>query len=248
MSDVKRYDCYGKDALGYDYSALSREAIDGDWVLAEDHIAECDALAARLAETDELRVKQLRQQGDAWAADAARYKARLAEAESHRDMWQRMLRQMQDLAIARAARLAEVVGIVQRTLQPAGSPPPGGEEILIRWICDSANARLAEAEGKAAAYPHLMDVYNALGVRWGDNPFPIIDRLMGRATDSADIVTVRTSWKEREVARMIRDHQKIIDTKRKSCPRCRGTGAIGAPTSADDPSCPECDGEGTWAK
>lgn len=178
MSDVKRYDCYGKDALGYDYSALSREAIDGDWVLAEDHIAECDAL-----------------------------KARLAEAESHRDMWQRMLRQMQDLAIARAARLAE-------------------------------------AEGKAAAYPHLMDVYNALGVRWGDNPFPIIDRLMGRATDSADIVTVRTSWKEREVARMIRDHQKIIDAKRKSCPRCYGTGAIDAPTSADDPSCPDCDGEG----
>lgn len=32
------------------------------------------------------------------------------------------------------------------------------------------------------------------------------------------------------------------------CEWCKGTGAIDAPTSADDPSCPECDGEGTWAK
>lgn len=62
MSDVKRYDCYGKDALGYDYPALSREAIDGDWVLAEDHIAECDALKARLeeAERDAVRYRWLR--------------------------------------------------------------------------------------------------------------------------------------------------------------------------------------------
>jgi hypothetical protein len=28
------------------------------------------------------------------------------------------------------------------------------------------------------------------------------------------------------------------------CPRCKGTGAIDAPTSGDDPSCPDCDGEG----
>lgn len=66
--------------------------------------------------------------------------------------------------------------------------------------------------------------------------------------DEADIVTTRIDWKSLEVARMIRDHQKIIDTKRKSCPKCYGTGAVDAPTSADDPSCPECDGEGTWAK
>jgi hypothetical protein len=32
------------------------------------------------------------------------------------------------------------------------------------------------------------------------------------------------------------------------CEWCKGTGAIDAPTSADDPSCPNCDGEGTWAK
>lgn len=29
-----------------------------------------------------------------------------------------------------------------------------------------------------------------------------------------------------------------------SCPRCHGTGAIVAPFSGSDPSCPECDGEG----
>ena len=29
---------------------------------------------------------------------------------------------------------------------------------------------------------------------------------------------------------------------------CKGTGAIDAPTSADDPTCPNCDGEGRWAK
>lgn len=77
MSDVKRYDCYGKDALGYDYPALSREAIDGDWVLAEDHIAECDALRARLAEAE-------RERDDHW-----RWRKELAdtldEVEKHRD-------------------------------------------------------------------------------------------------------------------------------------------------------------------
>jgi hypothetical protein len=61
---------------------------------------------------------------------------------------------------------------------------------------------------------------------------------------SADVVTVHASFKEQEVARLVRDHQKIIDAKRKSCPRCYGTGAVDAPTSADDPSCPDCDGEG----
>lgn len=44
------------------------------------------------------------------------------------------------------SRLAAVVGIVQRTLQPAGSPPLGDEEILVRWICDSTLARLAKVE------------------------------------------------------------------------------------------------------
>lgn len=29
------------------------------------------------------------------------------------------------------------------------------------------------------------------------------------------------------------------------CQRCSGTGAIDAPFSGSDPSCPECDGEGT---
>lgn len=28
------------------------------------------------------------------------------------------------------------------------------------------------------------------------------------------------------------------------CERCQGTGAIDAPWSESDPSCPECDGEG----
>jgi hypothetical protein len=28
------------------------------------------------------------------------------------------------------------------------------------------------------------------------------------------------------------------------CTRCNGTGAIDAPFSGSDPSCPECDGEG----
>jgi hypothetical protein len=32
------------------------------------------------------------------------------------------------------------------------------------------------------------------------------------------------------------------------CEWCKGTGAIDAPTSADDPSCPNCDGEGRWEK
>lgn len=50
--------------------------------------------------------------------------------------------------------------------------------------------------------------------------------LYERTTDSADAVTC--------------DHfpgQTVCDW-------CKGTGAIDAPTSADDPSCPDCDGEG----
>ena len=31
------------------------------------------------------------------------------------------------------------------------------------------------------------------------------------------------------------------------CLYCHGTGAVDTPTSADDPSCPECDGEGKVA-
>jgi len=30
-----------------------------------------------------------------------------------------------------------------------------------------------------------------------------------------------------------------------ACERCGGTGTIDAPTSADDPCCPECDGAGS---
>jgi len=65
-----------------------------------------------------------------------------------------------------------------------------------------------------------------------------------RWSDGEPEIVTHTGYKEAEVARMIRDHQKVIDAKRKSCPRCYGTGAIDAPTSADDPSCPNCDGEG----
>lgn len=39
---VDKYRCYGKDALGYPYDALSIKEPDGDWVKAEDY----DALLA----------------------------------------------------------------------------------------------------------------------------------------------------------------------------------------------------------
>lgn len=34
----------------------------------------------------------------------------------------------------------------------------------------------------------------------------------------------------------------LIEEAGHECRRCQGTGAIDAPTSDDDPSCPECDG------
>jgi len=36
----------------------------------------------------------------------------------------------------------------------------------------------------------------------------------------------------------------VNDDEYEICERCDGTGAIDAPFSGSDPSCPECDGEG----
>lgn len=59
------------------------------------------ALRARVAEEEEKRVRQLRQQGDAWAADARRKDARIAELEA---VLQRIVRAGEDLILE--ARLA----------------------------------------------------------------------------------------------------------------------------------------------
>ena len=50
---IKRYDCYYLNDFNDDYSALSREAADGEWVLYDDHaarVAELEAENARLRE------------------------------------------------------------------------------------------------------------------------------------------------------------------------------------------------------
>ncbi len=36
----------------------------------------------------------------------------------------------------------------------------------------------------------------------------------------------------------------LLTAKAVPCERCKGTGAIDAPYSGSDPSCPDCDGEG----
>lgn len=167
MSDVKRYDCYGKDALGYDYSALSREAIDGDWVLAEDHIAECDALAARLAESEAECLEQARLNGMGSEREA-RLIARLAKAER---------------------------------------------------LLESGMIRLIQRDEFGQVGFHL---YKGLDLRKC-----ITEAIEAeRPSDSAPAVTC--------------DHFP----GQTACEWCHGTGAIDAPTSADDPSCPDCDGEG----
>ena len=41
-------------------------------------------------------------------------------------------------------------------------------------------------------------------------------------------------------------HKKFMEWARSFfCGRCDGLGCIDTPTSTDDPSCPECDGEGS---
>jgi hypothetical protein len=50
---VRRWYCYGKDDFGHKYNALCDEESDGEYVLADDHIAlltERDATVARLNE------------------------------------------------------------------------------------------------------------------------------------------------------------------------------------------------------
>jgi hypothetical protein len=43
------------------------------------------------------------------------------------------------------AEKTEIIGIVQRW-QPAGSPPPGSPQMLVRWICQTLEARAERAE------------------------------------------------------------------------------------------------------
>ena len=42
-----------------------------------------------------------------------------------------------------------------------------------RHECSVVHIDLDESKHK----PHLMDLYKALGVKWGDDPFPVIERL-----------------------------------------------------------------------
>lgn len=53
---IKRYDCYYLNDFNDDYSALSREAADGEWVLYDDHAARVAELEA---ENKVLRAKLL---------------------------------------------------------------------------------------------------------------------------------------------------------------------------------------------
>lgn len=60
---------------------------------------------------------------------------------------------------------------------------------------------------------------NGRWCEWGSRAESVRD-ILESTTDSADVVPCRT---------------------------CGGSGAVDAPTSADDPSCPDCDGEGNIA-
>lgn len=61
---------------------------------------------------------------------------------------------------------------------------PYGEhvKVSIGRICDGVlfqnkPATDPQREGLSAKEQHLMDVYDSLGLKWGDDPFPLIDRL-----------------------------------------------------------------------
>jgi len=57
--------------------------------------------------------------------------------------------------------LTEVVGIVQRFMQPGGSPPPGDEIVLVEWIARDVARRIMKSEtfGLAinAAVSNMLD-------------------------------------------------------------------------------------------
>ncbi len=48
--------------------------------------------------------------------------------------------------------------------------------------------------------------------------------------------TTEYFWKKADALRWL--------AKKTDCLRCKGTGAVDAPTSADDPTCEKCDGTG----
>ncbi len=56
--------------------------------------------------------------------------------------------------------LAGIMGVVQTTIQPPGSPPPGGPVDHVRWCCQTIVERLAAAnKAVIVANRHLHFIY-----------------------------------------------------------------------------------------
>lgn len=72
-----------------------------------------------------------------------------ADDEDHVDWCDWMREAHADLIREREARqkaeqeLEQIVGAIQRHLQPPGSPPPGGSLMLVRWCIDEIKDELA---------------------------------------------------------------------------------------------------------
>lgn len=95
------------------------------------------------------------------------------------------------------------------------NPVNGGPEVVLASDYDALAARLAEAEQDIEQWKKVYDLRGRALQRPCINCGYVPQVI--RPADSADVAP---------------------------CKKCYGTGAIDAPTSADDPSCPECDGEG----
>lgn len=95
------------------------------------------------------------------------------------------------------------------------------------WVkgCDAAALQARLAELQAAAWDVHDLVYSAL-----DTP------------EDADLKAIRKALDA--MGELIPAQRPADSADVAPCKKCYGTGAIDAPTSADDPSCPECDGEG----
>ena len=68
---------------------------------------------------------------------------------------------------AARAEVEQIVGLLQRGLQPAGSPPPGGPEQLVRWIVHEARAEVERVRAAVCEAKTLDDLRLELGPYYG---------------------------------------------------------------------------------
>jgi hypothetical protein len=137
--------------------------------------AEKDRIATMVAEACDER-DEARRERDEWQQAAmdtrlVRADIELPDAATFRREQSKAATDLLTRCDQAEAERDEIVGIIQRRLQPGGSPPPGDARVLVEWICSEAQAerdRLEEELGNVRGdYDRAMAERDRLGEEVG---------------------------------------------------------------------------------